>query len=163
MDVADIRVAVPESRGDEFRMELDDYRVNFRLPTTADLSEATSSGDKENMRTALILRCIRSVHCHDEEIATDQLPAHVVAAVVARMAEHDSQADLQLSLNCPSCSHHWHALFDIVSFFWSEIQAWAFRILREVHILARAYGWREVDILTMSSLRRQSYLSMVGV
>ncbi len=163
MDLADIRVAVPEFTGDEFQLTLDDYQVDFRLPSTVDLSEASSSWDKENMRTALVRRCIRSVRRHDEEIAADQLPVHVVEAVVARMAERDPQADTQLSLACPGCSHRWNALFDIVSFFWSEIQAWAVRILREVHILASAYGWREADILAMSPLRRQSYLSMLGV
>jgi len=52
-------------------------------------------------------------------------------------------------------------MFDIVSFFWSEICVQAKRLLREVHILARAYGWREADILSMSAARRQLYLEMV--
>ncbi len=163
MDVADIRVAVPEPKGDEFQLTLDNYQVDFHLPSTVELSSASSSAEKENMRSALIRRCIRSVRRHDEEIAADQLPARVVEAVVARMAEQDPQADTHLALTCPGCSHRWNALFDIVSFFWSEIQAWAVRILREVHILASAYGWREGDILAMSPLRRWSYLSMVDV
>ena len=54
-------------------------------------------------------------------------------------------------------------MFDIVSFFWAEIDAWARRVLREVNVLARAYGWRESDILALSPVRRQIYLSMVQV
>lgn len=73
------------------------------------------------------------------------------------------QRQKESSLTCPSCNHGWHALFDIVSFFWSEIQSWASRIMREVHLLASAYGWRETDILAMSPLRRRLYLEMVGV
>jgi len=34
--------------------------------------------------------------------------------------------------------------------------------LSDVHTLARAYGWRERDILTLSPTRRQFYLNMVG-
>jgi hypothetical protein len=34
--------------------------------------------------------------------------------------------------------------------------------LNEVHMLAWAYGWREADILAMSSARRQFYLERVG-
>ena len=44
--------------------------------------------------------------------------------------------------------------------FWAEIDAWARRILREVNILARAYGWRESDILALGAVRRQIYLTM---
>jgi len=51
--------------------------------------------------------------------------------------------------------------FDIASFFWAEICVQAKRLLREVHTLARAYGWREMDILSMSPARRQFYLEMV--
>ena len=51
---------------------------------------------------------------------------------------------------------------DIASFFWSEIHSWAQRALREVATLARAYGWREADILSMSARRRQAYLEMIS-
>jgi hypothetical protein len=52
--------------------------------------------------------------------------------------------------------------FDIASYFWDEINAWANRILREVHILASRYGWSERDILALSPWRRQFYLDMVN-
>ncbi len=51
--------------------------------------------------------------------------------------------------------------FDIVSFLWNELNAWAIRTLREVHILASAYGWSETDILAMSPWRRQFYLEVL--
>jgi hypothetical protein len=49
-----------------------------------------------------------------------------------------------------------------VSFFWNEINTWAYRMLRDVHALATAYGWREADIVAMSPWRRQVYLDMVS-
>ena len=75
---------------------------------------------------------------------------------------HAAPWGLELALSCPSCRHQWQATFDIVSFFWSEINAWAHRSLQEVHTLALAYGWREADILAMSPWRRQFYLKMVS-
>ena len=36
---------------------------------------------------------------------------------------------------CPACGHGWQARFDVVSFLWSEIDAWAGRMLRDVHTL----------------------------
>lgn len=91
-----------------------------------------------------------------------QLPESVITALSQRMAGADPQADVHLALDCPDCGHQWRAAFDIVSFFWSEIGVWAKRVLREVHILASAYGWREDDILAMSPWRRQVYLEMLG-
>ena len=46
---------------------------------------------------------------------------------------------------------------------WSEIHAWARQLLRDVHALARAYGWREADILALSPTRRGIYLELLGV
>jgi len=78
------------------------------------------------------------------------------------MSEIDPQADTKLSLVCPSCEHAWQADFDIISFFWREIDAWAQRTLLEVVYLASAYGWREADILNMSPWRRHFYLGALG-
>jgi hypothetical protein len=52
--------------------------------------------------------------------------------------------------------------FDIAAYLWQEVDARARRALRDTHTLARAYGWREADILAMSDFRRQQYLEMVA-
>jgi predicted DNA-binding transcriptional regulator AlpA len=78
------------------------------------------------------------------------------------MAAADPLADIRLGLICPACGHAWQVLFDIVTFFWSEIDAWARRTLREVHALARAYGWREAEILALTARRRQHYLEILA-
>ena len=45
---------------------------------------------------------------------------------------------------------------------WAEISARAQHLLREVHLLASAYGWSEQQILELSPTRRASYLRMVS-
>ena len=86
----------------------------------------------------------------------------MIDTVSQRMAVADPQADVRLAMTCPACGHKWKAIFDIVSFFWSEIDSWVKRTLHEVHVLASVYGWSEAEILHMSAWRRQSYLAMVG-
>ena len=45
---------------------------------------------------------------------------------------------------------------------WAELDAWARRLLLDVHTLARAYGWSERDILQLTETRRQFYLNLIG-
>jgi hypothetical protein len=82
--------------------------------------------------------------------------------IARRMADCDPRANIELALECPACGHNWEALFDVVSFFWKEIEAWSRRVLGEVHALASAYGWTEREILALSPWRREFYLQMVS-
>lgn len=160
-DVADIRAAPEVEPAGMLALSVAGYEVRFRLPNSLDLAAVAGRRDVEAIRRLLFERCLLAAHHDGEEHSPGDLPADVVAAVVARMEQADPQADIQLALACPSCEHQWQAAFDIVSFFWNEINAWAYRILREVHTLASAYGWREADILALSPARRGLYLELV--
>jgi hypothetical protein len=146
-----------------FSLSVQGYEVEFRLPSSLDLSAISASADIEHAQRSLLARCLLSARLDAQDVMPDDLPAEVIEAVVDEMARRDPQADVQLALNCPQCGHQWRLAFDIISFFWSEIDAWAQRILREVHALAYAYGWREEEILALSAWRRQVYLGMIGV
>ncbi len=160
--VADVRVASPQAEPiEKIALNVAHYELSFRLPNSLDLIAIADYKQPDTARDVLIGRCFLAAVCHGEELPINQLPPNVVDAVVAQMAQADPQADVQLDLSCPACGYEWQSLFDIVSFFWSEINAWAFRIVRDVHTLASAYHWREADILAMSPRRRQLYLEMV--
>jgi hypothetical protein len=173
--VADLRAAAgqpTEVEGDEpLAVEVSGYRVHFRLPNSRDLAvlpEPQGLDSEQELNDAgqiLLSRCLLAVWRAGDAVEAPcaaELPPEVVEAVLERMAEADPQADLRLDLVCPACGHRWQAPFDILSFLWSELQAWAQRLLWQVHTLAWAHGWREADILAMSPLRRQAYLEMVG-
>jgi hypothetical protein len=146
-----------EVRGESFVVRLDDYEVEFRLPDSTDLAEvAVGSGG----RRKLLSRCVRAARKGARSRPFNRLPARVLDAVAERMGEVDPQADIHTELRCPECEHAWTATFDIVAFFWLELERWARRTLREVHVLASAYGWREPDILALSPWRRALYLEM---
>jgi hypothetical protein len=105
---------------------------------------------------------VQNVQCDDVDQALDTLPADVIEAITTHMAETDPQADVQFDLTCPACGHRWLAAFDVMAFLWNEIDTWARRVLRDVHVLASAYGWSEADILSMGAMRRQAYLDLIG-
>jgi hypothetical protein len=144
---ADLRPETVTELPAEFDLRLDDHHLRFRLPTSADLLAV-------NQREQLLARCLSNGH--------GPLPETVIAAVVEKMSQADPLADIQLRLNCASCGHKWEAPFDIASFFWTELNAAARRLLREIHELASAYGWTESEILALSPARRRCYLEMVN-
>jgi hypothetical protein len=141
-------------------LEVDGCRVAFRLPASDDLIALSRVTDRAAARRTLLNRCVLKAERDGESIDATSLPAHVVAAVAARMAAADPQADVELDLSCPVCAHAWRSAFDVAGFFWQEIHAWAKSMLRDVHALARAYGWREADVLALSPTRRQIYLEL---
>ncbi|HDN65368.1 MAG TPA: phage baseplate protein [Methanosarcinales archaeon] len=161
-NVADIQMTPESGPTRELTIDVAGYDVRFRLPNSLDMDAIADHKDVDVACEELLESCLLSVYHDGEEISPDHLPAILVEAIVERMAEADPGADVQLALSCPSCRHQWHVTFDIVSFFWSEINAWAYHRLHEVHALALAYGWREADILAMSPWRRQFYLERVG-
>jgi len=138
------------------------FTITFRVPASLDLIAAMEPGNPGDFSALIFQRCLLSARQGDAPVNPDQLPPEVAAGVAERMAEADPLADIRLDLTCPSCEHRWSAVFDIVSFLWTEIEVWAWRMLSDVHTLARAYGWHERDILALSPTRRQFYLEMVG-
>jgi hypothetical protein len=142
----------------EILYESADYALRLRPPNSADVM-ATFQASPEQRANFLFHRClISATHCGEPAA---ELPAEFIDDVSKRICEADPQADVQLRVACSSCRHEWNVLFDIVSFFWNEIESWAARLLGEVHALASVYGWSERDILSLSPLRRQFYLEAV--
>lgn len=138
--------------------EIEGYRATFRLPTSSDLLALSHIG---TARETLLARCLTEVrNPAGEAVSVESVPDEVIAAIPARMTAADPQADIELRLACPTCDHAWPAVFDTASFLWKELHAWALRTLRDVHSLARSYGWREADVLALSPTRRQVYLEL---
>jgi hypothetical protein len=146
---------------ENFSLSVDGYDLVFRLPNSADLVALRNCKSVDAGRRVLLERCISTAEHQGERITTEQMPASVRDALIDQMGQIDESGDVQLELNCPQCSHVAQTHFDIESFFWKEINAWANRILREVHTLASAYGWSEIEILNMTSWRRQVYLNLI--
>jgi hypothetical protein len=154
------RNGTPERSVREFTSHGVEFR--FRLPDTTDLMEAAHCGSMEEARDLILKRCVLEARLDSLTLTHQDWPEAALAGLAGHLAECDPLAELTLNLTCPDCTHGWQAAFDIAAFFWQEIDAVAKRLLREVAGLARAFGWREADILSMSGTRRRLYLEMVS-
>jgi hypothetical protein len=162
IDVAAMRQQDSGQAKGQQHVEIDGYSIVFRLPTGGDLAVAAADANVDRAADTLFARCVVDAASDGGSRPIRSLPPQVRAAVVARMAAADPLADIRLDLHCPACDHAWQSPFDIVRFFWTEVHAWAVRLLRDVHALAGAYGWREADILAMTAWRRSIYLELAG-
>jgi hypothetical protein len=136
--------------------------IGCRLPNSTDLQAVCNCSSIEEARRLIFSRCVTSIEGEDPDHSAEDLPEQIIERFSACLSEKEPEADIAFALECPSCSRRWSLTLDIVNFFWHEIQAAARRIVLEVDALARSYGWREADILNMSSVRRLWYLEMVG-
>jgi hypothetical protein len=159
---SEVRTNALDERAEAFSVSVGEYEFDCRLPDSRDLLAVMHEQDQESIANALFEHCVLQKQFHGAAVSLASLPEDVSEAVVAEIAKRDPQGDICFNLVCPDCSHQWEAIFDIVSFVWNEICAWAGRLMRQVHTLALAYGWREFDILSLGPLRRQVYLEMLG-
>jgi hypothetical protein len=154
--------ATSTASADALSLAEGDVLLRLRLPNSFDLGAATACADVDAARRLLAERCIVEATRAGEPVVVQQLAESSIERISERLAEADPQAEMLINLTCAGCRHQWQIIFEIESFFWSRISSLARRLLREVHTLARAYGWREHDILSLGPLRRQCYLEMVG-
>jgi phage FluMu protein Com len=139
-----------------------DFVVHVAVPAVRDVEAIVTTATPAEGLRMLWRRCILRAEHRGEPYEVDDLPEHVCALIDKRLAEADPQGAVYLSLHCPGCDHRWRLLFDMAAYFWIEIQMGARRLLREIHLLASAYGWGESEILSLSAARRRAYLEMAA-
>jgi hypothetical protein len=130
-------------------------RLVFRLPRMGDLAAAAAAG-----RDRLLPRI--AARCQTGGDRGGPVPAAVLARLSARFEALDPAARIVVDLVCADCKTPLRASVDIAEFVATGIDRHVARLLREVHILARAYGWTEAEILALPPGRRQLYLSMIA-
>jgi hypothetical protein len=162
VDISALRTAPPAETASEFFLRADGHEICFRPLTCGDLADLSPAEDGAGNQLRLLNQCVLSAKCDGREISPAQLPPELVARLAEKLAQSDPAAEMQFAFACPACGLAWRGIFDIVSFFWTEINACALRLLREVHVLAAAYGWREKEILRLSPQRRGAYLQLLN-
>jgi hypothetical protein len=158
-DAADLAPDKPAVPAQSTELSLGEYTVRFRPPCVADL-DVMDAGPLEVRRADLLKRLITEAVREGHACAVAELPVAVLDAVDAAL-EEATPALAEIDLQCDECGHRWNPPFDPAAYLWSELDAWAGRLLWEVHALARAYAWSERDLLSMSPWRRQRYLQML--
>lgn len=161
MQCADLLEPAVPSAAETLRARCGEWEVEYRLPASLDLEALDPQAPPERNRRILLSRCVLSLSRGSEPVAIEELPSELETVIAAGMAEADPHAEFRLDLACPACAHAWSAVFDIISYLWTELHAWAVRLLRDVHSLASSYGWSQAEILALSARRRQFYLGFL--
>ena len=156
---AELVAPPPQRTAQSLMVRRDEWELALRLPDSRDLIAAAA--DPAQAAELLFERSICSAVRAGAPVAARNVPAELRAEASRCLAAADPQTDTQLALTCAACGASWRSPFDILSFLWSEIDAWAARLLGEVHAIAAAYGWAERDILALSPVRRRRYLRML--
>ncbi len=144
-----------------FVFEDDGFRLELRSPTTADLLAVGHLADVDQARRALFARCLVSAERRGDAVDADAVPDDLLARAAEALSAHDPRAEWLHNLTCPMCSHQWRAALEMGAFLWREIEVEARRLLREVDLLARTYGWSEETILELTPFRRRCYLELI--
>lgn len=148
-------------------------RLHLRAPQADDVDRAVAAGPQA-YADALLAACVASwqpepatapdaapdTACAPLPAPADW-PADLREAALARLEALDPAASVSFALDCPACGQAWDAPLDPGAALWRKVQAAAERLLQEIDLLARAYGWREADVLALSPLRRAAYLQLV--
>ncbi len=87
--------------------------------------------------------------------------AELTEAIEAHLRETQPLSEVMINARCPDCGTETPHLFDILDHVWRRIAAEARRLLWDVHLLARAYGWSGAEILALSPARRRRHIAMV--
>jgi hypothetical protein len=131
--------------------------IRCRVPCLRDLAAVAGESDVENAARQMLTRLLDN--------GGGDIPAmseRTVREIEDALEKADPNADLAFEVRCDACGHLGVAQLDAGELLWDEIDVRARGLLAEVHLLARAYGWTESEILGLSAKRRASYLSMVS-
>jgi hypothetical protein len=151
-------LATPDHAG--LTLEIDGYELTLRLPTVADLGRAQRTGDSMRAAQSIAAGCV--CECAREGVSVDgaDLPRPVLERVQQRLERYDLGGD-QIDLTCPECGAGWSATLDVTTLVLAELDAEGERLLADVHVLARAYGWSEAQIADLPPWRRRKSIEMV--
>jgi|SRR5450432_1012498 hypothetical protein len=164
INTADLRLQklLPDPGIRIFEIDKSSYFIRFRLLDSDDISRAIKDPVYRTDEKKILSDCILEARKSGVICDAADLPEPVWEAMAGLMSKEDPQADIKVKISCPICKHQWQAKFDIMSFFWAEIHNWAQRMIQEIYLLARSFGWSEKEILNMSDRRRQMYIQMLG-
>lgn len=145
----------------EHTIEVDNFKIRFRLPNSKDILMILSKDDDKSKSNALINNCILEIKAINSNNKIKSIPKKIIRTLAEKIPELDPAADIRMNITCPSCENRWMVVFDIMSYLWWEIDNWVQKTLQEVYILASAFGWSEKDILNMDAERRHIYIGMI--
>jgi hypothetical protein len=148
-----------------FEIDGKQYQVRMRVPNGLD-QELLAEWARTRVTEAedlLLRRCVQSVFAESETpLPVEEMSAELTEKIASQMAAWDPQAEILLSLQCPTCGHLFTAELDSGAFFYQELRGHIPYLYREVHQMARSYHWSEAEILAMTPKKRSLYLNLLA-
>lgn len=132
----------------------------FRLPTSGD-QRAVIGLAPEQARLALLRRCLAD----DESGASKTLGDHDPAAlerIEQAMASAGPILDHPLDIACHACGAGQTLRFDIETFLLRALEHERRYLIREIHYLARGYGWSLSEILGLTRDDRRRFVELIA-
>lgn len=123
--------------------------VRFRLPTGED-ELAVAGFPSALAERRLLERCVLS-----GDVERDG------ARVSAAMSEVAPTLDLDLDAACSECGAETQVHFSMQAWLLGQLLNEQARLPRQVHVLARAYGWSLSEILSLSRRQRLAFVALV--
>lgn len=141
-------------------LEVDGYTVRWRAPDSRAMAAAAEAGDPRAAEAVLLASWVTEARGPAGEVAAVALPDSVRSRVADAVAHADPLVEVLVDTACPSCAHAFVVEVDVAAFVWAELDARARRLLAEVDLLARAYGWSEAEVLALGEMRRAAYVRL---
>jgi hypothetical protein len=137
-----------------------DVALQLRNLNSLDLGAASRCSTLPEARRLLAERSVLYASRDGNAVDPADLPDDAVAEISSRLARGNPPAEILIDLQCPACGKATQQMLAIDEFLWSKLVALCKRLLLDVDTLARAYGWSEYEILSMSAVRRAKYLEL---
>jgi hypothetical protein len=123
--------------------------IAYRPPDSRDLAAALRAGSDGR---AVLLR----------RLVGDEAAEELLDVVEADLAARAGPEAMTLAFGCTGCGREMVEPFDILDYLWRRLVAQAHRLLRDIHIIASAYGWTTAEILSLGAARRATHVAMIG-
>ncbi len=141
-------------------LENNGYRIKVRPPTTQDLLAV--AGHREPGKALQEQLIGEIMTAGNSQIILDRKNvAHLSEVIELHLCKVQPLSEVSINARCPECGGDTPHLFDILDHLWRRIAAEVRRLLWDVHLLARAYGWSGKEILDLSPARRRQHIAMV--
>jgi hypothetical protein len=120
----------------------------FRLPTAGDQAAVAGRSDAADRMAE---RCIEA----------DHLPERTRGRIERAMAAMAPEVSRPLSGSCPECRTKVEAPLYVTRLVINELAREAVAVYDEIDLIARAYHWREAEILELPRQRRRAYAERI--
>lgn len=137
------------------RLSYQGGEIAYRVPRMADIMAVGAAAD---MRLAMLDRCAAT----GDQGPAAALDAAMLDAIEAGFDRADPLANIVVESLCSGCGAAIAASVNLAAFVVIDLDRLYATLLRDVDMLASAYGWGEAEILALPADRRARYVAMIA-